>query len=157
MPIISFIAVALALPLQATAFCDLPQNYLETITEQRLAGELDDARDAAQGILGCTLEPPERVGLLVELAKIEDRIGLHQNTRPVPAARAALDQAEAYAVRIGGSALAAVTLARADYHYRAEMSERKFRWLRLHLKTPSHCSKLWVTSTGRQMRSTDLG
>ncbi|GJL94808.1 MAG: hypothetical protein DHS20C05_12130 [Hyphococcus sp.] len=126
MPIITFIAAALTAPLQANAFCDLPQNYLETITDLRLAGDVDDAHEAATGILECTLEPTERVDLLVELAKIEDRIGLHQNTRPVTAAREALDQAEAYAVRIGGASLAAVTLARADYHYRAEMSERKF-------------------------------
>lgn len=100
---------------------------VDEIRELRLRGNLDEAREQAeQRLAEPGLAPDVAIDLHLELAAIEDRIGLHQNTRPVAAALAHIKAAEALVPRASLSAEARLALAKADYYYRAEMREREF-------------------------------
>lgn len=70
--------------------------------------------------------PFETVKLHLEIAKIHDRVGLHQNTRPVAAALAHIDKAAKAAKPGHRESEALIELARANYFYRSEMAEREF-------------------------------
>ncbi len=123
---------------EPATLCDLPAEYLPDIREQRLAGALVDAHSAANEMLDCVMPPEDRVALLIELATIEDRVGLHQNTRPVPAVQRAIDKAAQMATELGDASKAVVALAKSDYFYRAEMSERKFEQAEHHAKNAAN-------------------
>ena len=95
------------------------------IREIRLQGDLSTALAHAKAGLSLT-EGRNLLELHLELARIHDRIGLHNNTRPVAAALLHIEQAAALAPELDDRAQADVDLAFAEYFYRAEMSERKF-------------------------------
>jgi len=61
-------------------------DYLSQVSSLRLAGQLVEAQELAEGSLSKSPTPFDTVRLHLELAKIHDRVGLHQNTRPVAAA-----------------------------------------------------------------------
>lgn len=125
MTFLILLSALLAMP-QANSFCDLSSEYLENIHLLRITGELDKTRNAAHSALECFLPDEERFALLIELSSIEDRIGLHQNTRPVAAALEAINAAGALSENLLLVTKATLMLARAEYSYRAEMAGRKF-------------------------------
>jgi len=100
---------------------------LRRIREFRLAGDLARAGELAEERLaGDSLDPSLAVHLRLELARIHDRVGLHQNTRPVAAAMEQV-RAAAAAIREPNPRLeAAIELARAELLYRAELGKREF-------------------------------
>ncbi len=110
-----------------SASCADPSAAVDHVRSSRLAGALAEAQVLAEDTLRChALTPEIGVALHLELARILDRVGLHRNTRPV---LQALDHVHAAAALIpapGPDLAAALELARADYYYRAEMSEREF-------------------------------
>lgn len=119
------LANAFVLP-EATQLCDLSPNYFDQIQEQRLVGELDWARDRSLESLSCILPIEDRIDIMLEIAAVEDRIGLHTNARPVAVTFEIVEAAEAISDDVGPDTQASITLAKATYFYRAEMSERKF-------------------------------
>ncbi len=97
------------------------------IEQQYLQGHLDAAELQATAALDCeSVDPSDRFHLELQLAKITDRRGLHQNTRPVTAAEAWLRRAEETAASLGNKEKAAIALAWAEYFYRAEIADRQF-------------------------------
>ena len=106
------------------AAIDFDLNQVETL---RLRGELEMAKQLlAAAIDRADLSPDRRIAQHLEMARILDRIGLHQNTRPVVEALAHIDVAAELLGSASEHNRAAVELAYADYYYRAEMSERVF-------------------------------
>jgi tetratricopeptide (TPR) repeat protein len=101
-------------------------DALASIKTLRLQGKLETAQTRAEQELTnatCQLQ----VAYHLELARIHDRIGLHQNTRPVLAALQHIELAEESATDCASRATnASVELALAEFHYRAEMQEREF-------------------------------
>jgi tetratricopeptide (TPR) repeat protein len=98
----------------------------------RLRGALGPARAAAeQALANGSLDPASELALRLELSRVHDRIGLHQNTRPVTAALEQIEAAAALSEKAPGSE-ADVEFARAEYRYRAEMDGRQFRLATLH-------------------------
>ncbi|MGI9222481.1 MAG: tetratricopeptide repeat protein [Woeseiaceae bacterium] len=100
-------------------------DSLDAIREMRLEGRLSDALTAATARLG-SADEQSALKLHLELAKIHDRVGLHNNTRPVAVALEHIEIADALAQQLDSGARAHVELAYAEYFYRAEMSERVF-------------------------------
>jgi len=100
---------------------------MESVRALRLQGDLAAAQRLAESTLRDTnLSPSSIVLAHLELARIEDRRGLHYRKRPVPAAWAHL-QAATVALPDGNQDLAAqLMMGKADYYYRAEMVERQF-------------------------------
>lgn len=102
-------------------------SRLQEVRALRLSGDLEEARELAlrelaQGSPGVDAQ----VGLRIELARIHDRVGLHNNTRPVAAALHQIEAAEALSPPQGSLSEARLEMARAEYFYRAEMAEREF-------------------------------
>lgn len=91
----------------------------------RLQGDLAEAeQQVMQALHTGDVSPALERALRLELGRIYDRAGLHQNTRPVAAF---LEQIEAAAEWAEGPAdEAEIALARGEYYYRAEMSTRVF-------------------------------
>jgi tetratricopeptide (TPR) repeat protein len=119
-----WLACFLLLPHTATA--QAPRD-IEHIRAARLLGALAEAQQMAeQHLTAGELRPADRVALHLELARIHDRYGLHQNTRPVAEALEHVEAAARAADDDAGELLAAVALARAEMWYRAEMRERTF-------------------------------
>ncbi len=90
-----------------------------------MQGELAPALARAEARVACAEVPEtEAVELWLEMARVHDRFGLHENRRPVVEALEAIEAA----ARLASEAVsrARVELGLADYHYRAEMSERRF-------------------------------
>lgn len=110
----------------ALLFTAFAQGDVAEVRELRLRGDLEQARQRATEVLAALAERDVdtdlQVALHLELARIEDRIALHQNTRPATHALPHIQSALA----VAGSATAEIELARADYYYRAEMQEREF-------------------------------
>ena len=97
------------------------------VEELRLAGDLAGALSlATQNIEAPKASPQLVFDLQLELAKIHDRFGLHDGTRPVAASLEAIAAARDIGRQLNLRARAAVELALADYYYRAEMVEREF-------------------------------
>lgn len=113
------IAVGLSVPL----FGAVPQETaLADIRNARLAGQLTEARELAlEALSQREVEPGAAVQLYLELARVEDRAGLHANTRPVALAMAYLDSAEARTPESDSVLAAAVLAMRAELEYRVEM------------------------------------
>lgn len=92
----------------------------------RLEGAIQEAMALAESHLALDETGTSTAILLhLELARLHDRVGLHNNSRPVAAA---LEQVEAASsLATSDSALEGhILLARAQYFYRAEMRERQF-------------------------------
>lgn len=97
------------------------------VRAERITGSLATAEAEARRLLDCPdLDSDRRLALRIELAKILDRVGLHTHTRPVPEALQILREAEASLPAGDRTAEAKVSLALAEYFYRAEMAEREF-------------------------------
>jgi len=101
-------------------------DYLSQVRTLRLAGQLVEAQELAEESLSKSPTPFDTVRLHLEIARIHDRVGLHQNTRPVAAALAHIDKAANAAEPGHRESEALIELARANYFYRAEMAEREF-------------------------------
>jgi tetratricopeptide (TPR) repeat protein len=111
-----------ALPTAAAVDCDL-----DLVKNLRLRGELELAnRSLATAIDKADIPSDCRIEQHLEMARILDRVGLHQNTRPVVEALTHIDFAAKLLDSASEYSRAAVELAYADYYYRAEMSGRKF-------------------------------
>lgn len=115
------IALFVAVPVNAYATDSFPQ-----ITTLRLEGRLSEAQSLAEETLVEEQAPSRQVELHLELARIHDRIGLHQNTRPVAESLDHVEQAAEAAEAGHKPSQARIELARADYFYRAEMRGREF-------------------------------
>jgi len=126
---LGMLSVCLVVSFLASVFL-LAAEYTKPVMEVRelrLHGALDDARMLAEAKLGLVVGDARcEIELRLELARIHDRIGLHQNTRPVAAAFAQIEAADSVARRAGMLPSPEIELAQADYYYRAEMSEREF-------------------------------
>jgi tetratricopeptide (TPR) repeat protein len=109
-------------PTVTAADCDL-----DLVENLRLRGDLEVAKQLLAAAIDKTDMPSDcRIEQHLEMAHILDRIGLHQNTRPVVEALAHIDLAAELLDNASEYNQAAVELAYADYYYRAEMSGRKF-------------------------------
>ncbi|NKB89307.1 MAG: sulfatase-like hydrolase/transferase [Acidobacteria bacterium] len=107
------------------------ESLVGRVRELRLAGHLDAAQDLAEAQLHRAADPVA-AQLHIELARIADRFGLHNNRRPVAEAMEHIERAAEFA-RDGGRRLAAdVEMARAQMLYRAEMAGREFTMARRH-------------------------
>lgn len=100
---------------------------LNEIREHRLRGALTEAQTLAEQALQTHAEAlADEVAFRLELARIHDRLGLHNNTRPVAAALEQIEVAASRAENADAATQAHISLAFAEYHYRAEMRERVF-------------------------------
>jgi tetratricopeptide (TPR) repeat protein len=103
-------------------------DVLNDVRSLRLSGDLDSAAGQIDRSLQTeTLAPALELQLRLELARIHDRRGLHENNRPVAAALQEIERADSLAARLDTAAAAAVALAFAEYYYRAEMAAGDFR------------------------------
>jgi tetratricopeptide (TPR) repeat protein len=94
----------------------------EEVRQARLAGLLDEAtRLARDGLSLPDATPTTLVALYLELARIQDRRGLHNNSRPVAEASAFADSAWAHLPSGDDKLTADVVSLRAELAYRAEM------------------------------------
>ena len=125
-PKLGMLSVCLLVSFLACAFLGAAEetNPVLEVRELRLRGALDEARMLAEAKIGL-VDARREIELRLELARIHDRIGLHQNTRPVAAAFAQIEAADSVARRAGMLPSPEIELAQADYYYRAEMSERE--------------------------------
>jgi tetratricopeptide (TPR) repeat protein len=114
-------ASLVAVSVNASATDSFPQ-----ITTLRLEGRLSEAQSLAEERLLEEQASSRQVELHLELARIHDRVGLHQNTRPVADSLNHVELATEAAEANHKPSLARIELARADYFYRAEMREREF-------------------------------
>jgi tetratricopeptide (TPR) repeat protein len=109
------------------------EDELAAIRELRLEGALAEARTLAERRLAAGgLDPELQIDFRLELARIHNRIGLHQNSRRVAAALQQIEAAAAVTADPAPLAQAEIELARADYCYRAEMREREFPMATIH-------------------------
>ena len=108
--------------------CDTERRPSSGLSQLRSRGLLDDALESIDRELQSDPEPCREVALRLERARVLDRMALHSQTRPATAALEEIDQAqeiEIAAIR-SASVRGAIELARAYYHYRAEMPNREF-------------------------------
>ena len=97
------------------------------VRELRLRGDLNDAiLLAEQSVAAPVSSIQTRFDLHLELSRIHDRFGLHNDSRPVEAALKQVTLAAELVPTLGEHAAARTELAFADYYYRAEMQEREF-------------------------------
>jgi tetratricopeptide (TPR) repeat protein len=99
---------------------------ISQIRSLRLEGSLKEAQSLAEEALVEAQAPFRRLELHLDLARTHDRIGLHQNTRPVAEALAHIELAAEAAEAGHNPSRARIELAWASYFYRAEMQEREF-------------------------------
>lgn len=108
--------------------CAESNTAKSTIQKTYYSGQLRQAIDQAKSILACKdIDVDQKIDLHLQLAAINDRIGLHQNTRPVAANLDHINKAAVLSGMATKRSQAAILLARAKYFYRAEMVERKFQ------------------------------
>jgi len=118
-PPVIFLLVAFTTTLEAATLVE--------IEELRLSGELSKAQVLAdEQVRQPGISAVDKVALHLELARIHDRIGLHQNTRPVAESLVNIESAAILAAEAGPTSAAEVELALSDYYYRAEMQDREF-------------------------------
>ena len=117
----------LTLPVDGAVDCGVSADAIAQIREERITGSLAVAEKEARRLLECPdLEADDRRALQLELFRILDRIGLHNNTRPVAEALEFLRQAEREAGADDTVARASIALALAEYFYRAGLSQHEF-------------------------------
>jgi tetratricopeptide (TPR) repeat protein len=127
--------LAACLPLILIACIAFAQSTsVESIQDLRLQGRLSDALIAAASQLDGA-DKQTAFELHLEMAKIHDRVGLHDNTRPVAATLQNIDLAAVIAEDLGAPAKAEMDLAYAEFYYQAEMSERVFDEASAHART----------------------
>lgn len=102
------------------------ERLLADISSMRLAGELAGAQALCERALEDPRSSRDTIRLHLELSRIHDRYGLHNNTRPVGDALRHVELAESLVEPGDDLSTARVELAFADYHYRAEMPDREF-------------------------------
>ncbi len=127
--IVGLMAIAMfQIPVPAFAQdCGPFANHVVGIDAAYNKGLLERAKQLAAAALDCPdTAASEIVTLHLKLSAIYDRIGLHQNTRPVAESLAHIDKAAKLVTGLDLVTRARVSLARSKYFYRAEMSERKF-------------------------------
>jgi len=107
-------------------------DFILQITSLRLSGHLAEAELLAEESLSRSGTSLDRVKLHLEIARIHDRVGLHQNIRPVVTGLEHINEAAAAAEPGHRVSEALIELARADYFYRAEMAEREFSVATVH-------------------------
>lgn len=90
-------------------------------------GNLEVAISQADHGLSCSNTTiDQRVTLHLKLSGIHDRIGLHNNSRPVAAALRSVESAFALADQADLASRAAINLAKARYYYRAEAPDSDY-------------------------------
>lgn len=90
-------------------------------------GRLQEALATAEGGLSCPhATVDERITLHLKMSAIHDRIGLHNNSRPVAAALKSIEYASDLAPRASPESRAAIALATARYYYRAEAPDSDY-------------------------------
>jgi tetratricopeptide (TPR) repeat protein len=104
---------------------DDPGALLDRVRKLRLRGELVEAQSTAErGLASERASAADRVRLHLELARIHDRHGLHQNRRPVAAVLDHVEKAEALAGPGAPASLkGAIELVKAMHYYRADGAE----------------------------------
>jgi tetratricopeptide (TPR) repeat protein len=115
----------ISLMLLGCCFALAQTSSVDVVREIRLQGNLSNALSRATSQLS-SADAQTAFELHLELARIHDRIGLHNNTRPVAAALRHVQSAAVIAESLDTNADARVQLALAEYYYRAEMSDRVF-------------------------------
>jgi tetratricopeptide (TPR) repeat protein len=120
--------ITIVLVLLATGACagTADERLLAEVSSLRLAGELAEARAMAEQALEKSDASADAILMHLELARIHDRYGLHNNTRPVAEALRHVQLAESLVEPGEEPSRARVDLAYADYYYRAEMPDREF-------------------------------
>lgn len=122
-----FLVACMSIPTESNGSCRVDTDVVNGITTERITGSLSIAESEVRSFLSCPdVDAELRVALQLELARILDRIGLHTNTRPVVEALEILREAEASVAADDVEARARISLAFAEYFYRAEMGEREF-------------------------------
>ena len=107
--------------------CIDASSALEEIQTLSWRGQLQEALGHCSHLLACAdLTAGERVRTHLQRAKSLDRVGLHQNSRPVLEALAEIEAADALRQQLSPEAGAEIDLAFATYYYRAEMAGRQF-------------------------------
>ena len=102
-------------------------GVVSEVRELRLRGELEQAHLLAEQAVAAPISATQtRFDLHLELARIHDRFGLHNDSRPVVAALQQVVLAAELVPTLGKHAAARSELAFADYYYRAEMQDREF-------------------------------
>lgn len=102
-------------------------DQIKKIEQSYNQGQLEKAERLALTELDCgELLVEQQVQLHLKLSAIYDRVGLHQNTRPVAKSSEHIEIADRLSSGLDPITRARVSLARAKYYYRAEMAERKF-------------------------------
>ena len=125
--LLSVVIIQISLPAAIAKKCYPFREQLVTIDVKYNEGQLEAAKQLAAHAVTCPdTTAREQVTLHLKLSAIYDRIGLHQNTRPVVESLAHIEVAEKLAADLGSITNARIALARAKYFYRAEMTERKF-------------------------------
>ena len=119
-----------------TPACERWQADIADIDSIRYAGELDAAIEKVEQLSSrCPARSAaEDIQLHLLLAKIYDRIGLHNNTRPVARVLAEIEMANDLRADGNARSAASIELAYAKYYYRAEMSERLFEKAEAHAR-----------------------
>lgn len=101
-------------------------STIEEIVALRLSGDLDSSLAGAEQLLEATDNAGEKILLHLEIAEIFDRVGLHQNTRPVAEGLANINAAAELSKHNDDLYEANVELAYAKYYYSIEMQDREF-------------------------------
>jgi hypothetical protein len=84
LPVFLWVTVAWGVPAPAApADCDALRGSVERVRSERITGSLEVAEGEARRLLERPkLDGRTRRGLQIELARVLDRVGLHQNARP---------------------------------------------------------------------------
>lgn len=127
---IAYIIMVLALVIATPTYAENCKSYatqLEHIEQTYNLGYLEEAKKSALTALACAeITTLQKVQLHLKLSTIYDRIGLHQNTRPVAESFDHVETAAKLAAGLSPVDRARVSLVQAEYYYRAEMAERQF-------------------------------
>jgi tetratricopeptide (TPR) repeat protein len=129
-------SVIIASVVSGAPACEGWQADIADIDSTRYAGELDAAIEKVEQLRArCPARSADDdIQLHLLLAKIHDRIGLHNNTRPVARVLAEIEMARDLRDDGNARSAASIELAYAKYYYRAEMSERLFEKAEAHAR-----------------------
>jgi tetratricopeptide (TPR) repeat protein len=130
------ISLLLVAALGATdPLCNDADTKIESIRRLRTKGELQAARELAEKLVDCAaFAAADRIALRLELAEVLEHQGLHHESLPVPEALRHIEAAAALDDDPAPATAAAIELARAGYHYRAEARTRLFPKAILHVQ-----------------------
>jgi len=115
----------------------LPAQQFDLISKikiLRLHGELIEAQLLIMKEFPLNKSNPlMEIRLRLQLAEIFDRIGLHQNTRPVKESLTQIESASRVSVHNDSLLWGEIELVSARYYYRADMVNRKFMEAKIHV------------------------